>query len=392
VSAMKNAISALAVLTLVLAAGAVAQTPPNPVGPPPLGTPGGAQPPTPMGPPPLGNAPQFQGAPGAAGMPAPGTACPPPPAPPCIAGPAGGPGVANAVSSRVVPIARAAEAWESVQARGQFVAAAKGEIADADVVAVAGGGYRMYVGSMTDHTILSYVSPDGLTWTAERGVRVRDAAFPDVVRLPNGDVRMYFQRAQVIMSALSRDGGMTFADERGVRVPRGFQGQLDRDNVAATTTVQLPDGSWRMYYRAQVLDAAYFNGAKGVVLSATSRDGLTWTSERGVRMDPADLADAGMPATQRFIDGPEAVMGADGRVKLYFWTVGMCEGICVAEAADGLAFQNVQQVLTIADTPGRHQPGDPAILTLPSGEAYMYYGQGPGTAGTFGIWMAKRVR
>jgi len=297
-----------------------------------------------------------------------------------------------AVSAKVVPIARASEAWESVKAGGQFVAVGRDEIADAEAVALPGGGYRIYVGAMGDHSIVSFASRDGVTWTQERGVRVRNAAFPDVVVLANGDVRMYFQRELVIQSALSRDGGLTFADERGVRVPKGFYGTDDRDNVAASTTVLLPDGTWRMYYRGTREDPAFFNGGKMVILSATSRDGLTWTREAGVRIDPGDIADAGAPATQRSIDGPNAQVLPDGRIKLYFWVVEGCQGICMAVSADGLTFGPVEQVMAIDDTPARQQPGDPSVLALPNGEAYLYYGGRGPEGGAQGIWVAKRVR
>ena len=299
----------------------------------------------------------------------------------------------NPVSSRVVPIARASEAWESVKAGGQFVAVGRDDIADAEVVALPGGGYRIYAGAMADHSIVSFASRDGVTWAQERGVRVRNAAFPDVVVLPNGEMRMYFQREQVIQSALSRDGGLTFADERGVRVPKGLFGADDRDNVGASTTVLMRDGTWRMYYRGTRADAAFFNGGKMVILSAVSRDGLTWTREAGVRVDPGDLADAGVPATQRTIDGPNAHVLPDGRIKLYFWVVGGCQGICMATSADGLTFGGVEQVMAIEDTPAGQQPGDPAVLEMPNGEAYLYYGgRGPGGTGAQGIWVAKKVR
>ncbi len=50
-------------------------------------------------------------------------------------------------------------------------------------------------------------------------------------------------------------------------------------------------------------------------------------------------------------------------------------------------------IMTIEDTPAGQQPGDPAVIELPNGEAFLYYGgRGPGGTGAQGIWVAKRVR
>ena len=141
-------------------------------------------------------------------------------------------------------MADASESWESERIDSEYLAAGFGDggYADAEVLALPGGGYRMYVGYMGDHSIVSFFSDDGLDWSPEAGVRIASGAFPDAVLLPDGRVRLYYQGPGVIQSAISNDGGLTFSPEAGTRIGRGWHGDLDPDNVGAPTTVRLPDG------------------------------------------------------------------------------------------------------------------------------------------------------
>ena len=132
-----------------------------------------------------------------------------------------------------------------------------------DVVALPGGGYRMYytlVGPGVDYTvtqgnILSAVSDDGERWTKEAGVRVGPhepeaglrVVCPDVVPLPDGGYRMYFEaqppdRPARIASARSADG-LTWEPEPGVRF-----GADNEWRYGSPRAVPLPDGRWRLYF------------------------------------------------------------------------------------------------------------------------------------------------
>lgn len=302
----------------------------------------------------------------------------------------GAPPPGQAVNPRVIPVAEASEAWEAIKADGGYLSAVTGSYADAEVLALPGGGFRLYVEAMETHDIVSFFSDDGLTWTREEGVRVPNAAFPDAVLLPDGRVRLYFQSGPAIGSAISDDGGLTFVQEPGLRIETGWHGDLDPDNVGASTTVLLPDGRFRMYYRAGDEDDAYFNGIKTVILSAVSDDGLNWSPEEGVRLAPEDWVDPQAPANNRYLDGPEAVLTDNGRVRLYFFGVAVCYGLCMSVSEDGLTFGPVEQVLAQGDTPAGQAPGDPSILPLADGPWLMYFGHGPGDYQ--GIWIARRLR
>ena len=96
-----------------------------------------------------------------------------------------------------------------------------------NVVALAGGGYRMYYTGFApgvtsdDHDghILSASSPDGSAWTHDPGVRIDlhgphatlRTLCPDVVPVPGGGFRMYYEARSpdaptVILSATSENG------------------------------------------------------------------------------------------------------------------------------------------------------------------------------------------
>ncbi len=147
-----------------------------------------------------------------------------------------------------------------------------------------------------------------------------------------------------------------------------------------------------MYYRAGLEDAAYFNGIKTVILSAISDDGLIWEAESGVRIDPQDWVSPRTPANTRYVDGPEVVLTDTGQVKLYFWGVGIGNGVCLAESNDGLNFTEVQEVFPTQDTPTGKQPGDPTVLVLPDRPWLMFFGLGPHPPEFWGIWIAQLIR
>ena len=153
----------------------------------------------------------------------------------------------------------------------------------------------MYVGYMGDHSIVSFFSEDGLDWSRESGSRIGNGAFPDALLLPDGRVRLYYQGPGVIQSAVSSDGGITFTLEPGIRVDRGWHGDIDPDNVGAPTTVRLADGRYRMYYRAGDEDDRWMNRLKSAILSAISGDDLNFSPEEGIRIDPQDWIDPNGP-------------------------------------------------------------------------------------------------
>lgn len=144
---------------------------------------------------------------------------------------------------------------------------------------VAGSRWRMYY-ECTDEPrmdatrILSALSDDGgLTWHREPGVRLgeprRSFVTPRVMFLPHGGLRLLCgERGRGIISARSVDGGLTFAEESGVRI--SADGPYDSATAYAPEVVGLAGGGYGMYY------AGYKDADRAHILRADSADGLNW--------------------------------------------------------------------------------------------------------------------
>ncbi len=152
-------------------------------------------------------------------------------------------------------------------------------VVSAEVVPFAddSGRLRMYYECCSgpqsvQNSIRSAVSEDGgLEWTPESGVRLESAGCnymaPRIVFLDDGAWRLYCtERGRGIVSALSTDGGTTFAWEAGVRVPP------DKAHSFACEIVRVADFGYRMYYVGHLRNPVE-------ILSAVSDDGLRWQKE-----------------------------------------------------------------------------------------------------------------
>jgi hypothetical protein len=151
------------------------------------------------------------------------------------------------------------------------------------------------------------------TWTVEPDVRLRGtggsfgASCPNTVELADGTYRMYYTDRcfsgpypTCILSATSSDG-LAWSQESGVRIGGGIGGE---DGWAGESeTVVLPDGTYRMYYNHEWETGGVWFGH---IVSATSSDGTDWTKEEGVRVDSGgtyDTVRAIMPSVLRLSDG-----------------------------------------------------------------------------------------
>ncbi|HEY9206619.1 MAG TPA: hypothetical protein VIO58_11945 [Candidatus Methanoperedens sp.] len=97
--------------------------------------------------------------------------------------------------------------------------AVAGTYADAEIVDLGDDRYRMYYAVEPEVPgnkleVFSAVSSGGMEWKKEEGVRREFSVFPDVVKLPDGRYRMYFQNQGVIKSAISSDG-LSWIEEAG---------------------------------------------------------------------------------------------------------------------------------------------------------------------------------
>lgn len=146
---------------------------------------------------------------------------------------------------------------------------------DPDVVRLPDGRLRLFFfgppQNMADqsapHSIYSAVSSDGLSFEAEPGTRiaVANVTDPSVVVLPDGSWLMALSRGQETLLASSADG-QTFA-ETGVTVRLGGVPEL----------FVLKDGSIRLFVTG-----------KGIQSLVSTDSGNTWTEEPGTRLMAKD--------------------------------------------------------------------------------------------------------
>jgi len=192
------------------------------------------------------------------------------------------------------------------------------QVTDPDILKLADGTYRMYYGTEPEVEgnqleIYTATSTDGIVWEANPTAVMTMATFPDVVMLPDGKIRMYFQNAQEIKSALSSDG-IDFTVEPGVRISIGSNGE----SPAAPSVMTLEDSTFLMVYRESV-DGAYsstsLNQTTTAFKTATSADGLSFTVNKIVEDGRSAIYDG-------HIDGCEVFYDDNSVIRLRYWTSG----------------------------------------------------------------------
>lgn len=233
----------------------------------------------------------------------------------------------------------------------------------------------------------SAISSDGLNWMQEEGVRMKWAAFPSVIKLPDGRWRMYFQGSKEgspsesgIMSAISQDG-LNWTKEDGFRIKKGQQGKYDTENVAAPTVVELSGSTYLMVYRGSAGENRFgkmdpFTGKHvpiDYLISATSSDGLNWTPQSMV-------VDSRNEELHDQIDGPELAIDGDS-IKLYCNSYG---GVYLLSLSKNGKAKTPSKMVIKADGPD-HAPNDVTLVKVDN-EWRMYFG-----IHTKGIFSAKRV-
>ena len=192
-------------------------------------------------------------------------------------------------------------------------------------------------------------------WTGDPGARLENATVPNIYRMEDGRIRMYYGGQGGILSAISQDG-IAFTKETGVRVPSGSQDSPEMI-VSDPTLVRLNDGRVRIYYKG-----ATGPGGPGqsvhMIFSAISSDGLHFEKE-GIRIDSRQTPDRGWASV------PEAIVLPDGSVRLYYVSDGLDvkHGVVSAISDDGLAFTREETRLSGFV--------DPAVVRLANGKYLM---------------------
>ena len=88
------------------------------------------------------------------------------------------------------------------------------------------------------------------------------------------------QRGHGIVSAISKDDGVSFKIEDGIRIPTGDT--YDRITAFAPEILRIDNGGYRMYY------AGYSASNRAFILTATSDDGFNWTKDSEPVISPGD--------------------------------------------------------------------------------------------------------
>jgi uncharacterized repeat protein (TIGR02543 family) len=177
-----------------------------------------------------------------------------------------------------------------------------------------------------------------LLFTVEPGQRLLSASFPRVVELSDGDYkypeykyRMFFQTWEPdlgmgVGSAVSVDG-LDFSKEDGLRF---LASEVGMDTITNPSIVRIGDGSYRLY----------FSGGEGnpggSVFSATSMDLYNVTVESGVRVG------IGAPSVTGWAEHPGVLLEPDGSVTLFYfrreppsmWTATSTDGLTFTSESD----------------------------------------------------------
>lgn len=254
-----------------------------------------------------------------------------------------------------------------------------GQFHNPDIVAIE-SGWRAYV--MEGGSVNSYASADGVQWAPEPGTRMLGQHHALVAI--EGGWRMYYSTANDpdVRSAVSPDG-LDFTAEEGVRLAAGGPGEPDELGLIHPCVIALPGGGWRMYYDAVGApdgpDDLGWNGIR----SASSADGLLWTKDEGFRVQPGKK-----PAKGAFLAWSPFVEHDQGVFKLYFCAQAngaARSGIRLALSWDGLEFKktwakpalrpDVSYGKKLADGLGGPLglPQDPFVVAIDGGKRLYYW-------------------
>ena len=251
--------------------------------------------------------------------------------------------------------------------------AIEGNYADSDFVDLGNGKYRMYYAIEPEVPgnkleVYSATSTDGIKWTPESGVRRAFTVFPDVVKLPDGTWRMYFQNLGVIKSAKSTDG-LKWTDESGTRIDTKNSLGLTFERVAGPTTIR--DGNKYIMAYSGAVPGKYKdapNPDMGVLLWATSADGLKFEVQ-GIALDTRNDQFYG------WADTPDLIRWDDGTIKMFFWGYfGIYESTFTGDGfTEPVMVYEAKKDTPMARFPP-NPPGDPTLGKV-GDKWFMYYGQ-----------------
>ena len=141
---------------------------------------------------------------------------------------------------------------------------------------------------------------------------------------------------------------------------------LDASKVQAPGVARLPDGGIRMFYTG-VGPGRPYPKWQGYILSARSRDGVSFEVEPGIRVEP----DPTVPWRSRRALAPSVTRLDDGRWRMYFESRGpVGEPTVIASAlSDDLFEWTVEDGIRLAASA---DVGGPRFVWLPDGRGRIY--------------------
>src|SRR6266851_8101335 len=211
-----------------------------------------------------------------------------------------------------------------------------------------------------DPYYVTALSKDGLHWTDE-GESSLGYYIP--VRLPDGTYRAF---ASGRLTLYSSTDAMTWKPGGQIVPPEAGNPECGRTSGMFSDVIALPDGTLRAYYNCLV--ATFFNIPATEVKSATSRDGLVWQKDPGVRINPLDgpempRGDDGQVNGAGAAEHPRVVRLPDGTLKMFYGSLNG-SGLWSATSSDGLSWTD------------RHfegiRGGDPDVIVLPDGRVRVF--------------------
>jgi hypothetical protein len=210
------------------------------------------------------------------------------------------------------------------------------------------------------------ISKDGIHWTEEGALSV---GYLVPVRLPDGRYRGYGNHSQAYLSSDAK----TWTLEGPVHYPEVGNPSCGTTSGPISDVIVLPDQTFRMYYTCiggqavpSCRPALGLCLSYSVIKSATSKDGLIWQMDPGVRIDPGSgpelLRDqSGNVILPGDADHPRVVVLPDGSLRMFY---NGSDGTWSATSVDGLTWTN-RKYEGISG-------GDPDVIVLPDARLRLY--------------------
>jgi hypothetical protein len=194
---------------------------------------------------------------------------------------------------RVIYRAESSDGLEFSQPEPVFVFGEN--ITDPYIVQLAGGAYRMYLMHLIEPPdIISATSRDGRGFALDEGYRTQEGAIPGALLLPDGRVRLFVAGDPRGITSLISPDGLTFTTEDGVRVPA--------EGIRTTDPhpVQLQAGGYVMVYTVHREGTYADEQARLAAIEihiASSADAVNWTA------NATPIAYGSVPALVETADG-----------------------------------------------------------------------------------------